>query len=140
MTLRTRTRIRRRGAATVEFAVVAVVLAGLIAGAIELTRVIQVKSYLADAVRSGGRQAAQPGATSAQVSSAVGTILANDGLAGTPTVTVLVNGVAADASTALRGDKITLTVSIPVGDSTWITPSYFTKTSTLSETLIVMHH
>jgi Flp pilus assembly protein TadG len=140
MTPRTRTRIRRRGAATVEFAVVAVVLAGLIAGAIELTRVIQVKSYLADAVRSGGRQAAQPGATSAQVSSAVGTILANDGLAGTPTVTVLVNGVAADASTALRGDKITLTVSIPVGDSTWITPSYFTKTSTLSETLIVMHH
>jgi Flp pilus assembly pilin Flp len=140
MMLRTSNSTRRRGAATVEFAVIAIVLAVLIMGVIELTRVIQVKLYLTDAVRSGCRVAAQPGATTAQVTSAVGSILTNDGLSGSATVTLLVNGTAADVSTAVRGDKITLTVSIPLGNSTYISPSYFTKTSVINETIHVVHH
>jgi len=140
MKLRNHNCTRRRGSATVEFAVIALVLAVLVMGVVELTRVIQVKSYLSDAVRSGGRQAAQPGATSAQVTSSVGAILANHGLSGTTTVTVLVNGTAANVSTAVRGDKVSLTVAIPVGNSTFISPSYFTKSSLLSETLVVVHH
>ena len=78
--------------------------------------------------------------SSDQYDADIAAILAKDGLSGTATVTVLVNGTAADVSTAVRGDKITVTVSIPVGDSTFIAPSYFAPTSVLTETLVVMHH
>ncbi len=129
----------RRGAATVEFAIVAIVMATLVMGVIEITRIIQVKSYLADAVRSGCRSATQPASSNAQVTSAVNAILSLHSVSGTPTVTVLVNGVAADAATALRDDKVTVTVSIAVGVNSVISPSYFTKTSDLTETLVMMH-
>ena len=125
---------RRIGTATVEFAVVAPILRVLMLGMVEVTRAIQVKNFLTDTARSGCRYGVQPGITTSKINSNMNSILANDGInPSDATITVQVNGATADASTAERGDRITVKVVVPTSKVGWVTPLFLPSTAVASE-------
>lgn len=130
-----RKRAPRRGTATVEFAIIAPILVALMLGMVEVTRAIQVKEILTDTARSGCRLGAMPGTTTQSITSNVSTILSNNGISATnATITVQVNGSStADAKTAVRGDKITVMVSVPISSVNWVTPLFISKLAVGSE-------
>src|SRR5690242_16742833 len=102
----------RRGAAAVEFAVVASLLFLLVFGIIEIGRAMMVMEMLNSAARNGARVGVLQGTSNTDVTNAVTGALANAGFNGTNTV-VQVNGQTANVNTALPGDQVTVTVSVP---------------------------
>src|SRR5690242_11633030 len=111
---RTIPRAGRRAVAAVEFALVLPFIAVFVSGMAEIGRAIMVRHVLNDAARKGCRQGALPNRTSANITSDVNDILTDNGIASAnATVTIQVNGVTADAFTAVKGDKIPVKVCIP---------------------------
>jgi Flp pilus assembly protein TadG len=134
-----RAETHRRGTAAVEFAILVPFLAVLAMGMIEVTRGVQVKDMLTDAVRSGCRLAIQPGTASATVQANINQVLTNAGIpTGDVTITIQVNGQTVDASTAVKGDTISVKIALPVDDVGWVTPVFFSGKSVESETLVMM--
>ena len=109
----------RRGATTVEFAVTSLVFFTLVLGIVEIGRALMVQHVLTDAARHGCRVGVLDGKATSDVSTAATAVL-NAGGAGSATVTVQVNGVVADASTAQSGDEITVLTSVPAGQISWL--------------------
>ncbi|HEV2968401.1 MAG TPA: TadE/TadG family type IV pilus assembly protein [Pirellulales bacterium] len=109
----------RRGAAAVEFALVAPVFFILLFGLIEYGRAVMVQQILTNAAREGGRVAILTTATSTSVKSAVTTYLTNAGISGaTPTVSP-------DPATATSGQTITVQVTVPFTSVSWLpTPQW----------------
>jgi Flp pilus assembly protein TadG len=98
----------------VELALVTPLLGGLLLGVCELGQALRAADILAEASRNACAYASRPGGSNANALSEVQTALANARLpSDSVTVTVLVNGVAADAGSANANDQITVTVSIP---------------------------
>ena len=129
----------RRGAAAVEFAILVPFLAVLAIGMIEVTRAVQVKEVLTDAVRSSCRLAIQPAATNAAVKANINQILTGAGItASYATITIQVNGKAVDVATAVQGDQISVRVGLPLAQVGYVTPMFFTTQNVESETLIMM--
>jgi Flp pilus assembly protein TadG len=128
----------RRGAATVEFAVVAPLLFVLIMGMIEFGSIMMAGQLVTNAARSACRQGTLPGATTATVTTAVTNALSAGGVK-SPTVTVKVNDVVADASTAKTGDKITVTVQVPLVENDWLPTPLFIKGGNASSTAVMLH-
>ena len=135
--MRIQTSLCRKATATVEFAIIAPILAALMLGMIEVTRAIQVKEFLTDTARSGARLAAQPGTSNSSIQSNVNAILTNDGISTTDaTITIKVNGsTSTDAKNAVRGDKITVTIQVPISRVNWVTPLFFPTTAVTSESV-----
>src|SRR5438067_1592621 len=104
----------RLAAATVEFALIAPILAVLMVGSIEFARAFLVKAVLTDAARDGARVAALPchsnvATTNTQVTTDINTILNDNNIDATKaTIVIKVNGVVADVSTANAGDQISV--------------------------------
>jgi len=109
----------RRGASTVEFAVVAPVFFAIVFGIIEVGRGLMATHLLSNAARAGCRVGAIEGRANSDISTAVVNTLTAQGITA-EAVTVQVNDGTADASTAQAGDEITVKVSIPVGKVTWV--------------------
>lgn len=127
---------RRIGTATVEFAVIAPILVALMLGMVEVTRAIQVKNFLTDTARSGCRYGVQPGISTQNIKDNINSILTNDGIsASDATITVQVNGATADASTANRGDRLTVKVQVPTSKIGWVTPLFLPSTAVASESV-----
>lgn len=122
----------RRGAAVVEFAVVAPVFITLVFGMIEYGRMVMVQQLIVNAAREGARIGVLDGATTAQVQTAVSTYLTNASVSGS---TVTVNP--SPPSSAGYGAPVTVTVSIPFSQVSWIpTPMFLTgKTLTASSVM-----
>ncbi len=117
---------KRRGAAAVEMAVVAPFLFAMVLGSIEFGRAMMVSNLMTSAAREGARVAVVPGGASSDVTTTVNSDLSSVGI--TPsnaTITILVNGTAADASTANSGDNITVKVSVPYSKVTWLPSTFF---------------
>ena len=130
----------RPAAAAVEFAVIAPILMVLMLGMVEVTRAIQVKTYLTDAARSGGRLAIQPGNRTQDVTANINTILNNNGLnSAYATITVLVNNTDLDVSRAQKYDQISVKIALPISKVNWVTPLFFSSTAVESETIVMMH-
>jgi Flp pilus assembly protein TadG len=130
---------RRRASAAVEFAVIVPFLTLLALGMIEVTRAIQVKDALTDAARSGCRQAIKPATASAAVQADINHNLTSAGIPNAyATITILVNGKTADALTAVKGDQVTVKVTVPVTKVGWLTPIFFSGQSVESEIVIMM--
>ncbi len=129
----------RRGAAVVEFAVIAPFLVAVTMGMIEVTRAVQVKDILTDAARSGCRLAALPATSNSAVTANVNTILTAAGISPSlATITIRVNGKVADVITATQGDQVSVQVAVPVDQVGWVTPVFFSRQSVESETLVMM--
>lgn len=117
----------RQGAAVVEFAVVAPLMILLTMGMMEMGRVVMVKQLLVNASREGARLAVLPEATTTEVQNAVEQELQASSINGatitlTPTV----------IESAPPGAPITIAISIPAADVSWIPKPMFTFSNTLS--------
>ena len=110
---------KRRGASTVEFAIVAPVFFLMVLGIFEFGRGLMVMHLLADAARQGCRTAISPGKATADITAVTNNLLKNENITA-QTTTVLVNSVQSDAVSAQTGDEITVTISIPVSAITCV--------------------
>jgi Flp pilus assembly protein TadG len=112
----------------VEFAVVASVFFVIVLGIIELGRGFMVLHLLTNAAREGARTGVIEGKTTADINSTVTTALKSQGVK-VDKATVQVNRADQDAAKAKQGDAITVVVSVPVGDVTWMPGGSFLKGS-----------
>jgi Flp pilus assembly protein TadG len=103
----------------VEFAVIALPFVIIIFGIVEIARGIMVQHQLTDAARVGCRVAVIEGRSDTDVNAAVNSTLAGMGISGAST-TVKVNDVTANASTASAYDEITVSVTVPVTQVSWL--------------------
>jgi hypothetical protein len=91
-----------------------------------------------NAARSACRQGTLPGATTDAVTQAVNDALAAGGVK-SPTVTVMVNDVVADVSSAAAGDKITVEVQVPLEQNNWNPQPLFIKGGKATATAVMRH-
>src|SRR4051794_17890585 len=110
---------RRRAAAAVEFAFVVPIFFLFVLGLIEVGRAIMVKHMLTNSARAGCRVGVIEGKSTSDISTAVLASLSGQGING-ETATVQVNDNVADASTANAGDEITVIVSVPTSNVSWV--------------------
>lgn len=109
--------IDRRGAATVEFAIVSIVLVLLIFGGIEMTRVSMLRHTVDHAAYTAARNAIIPGAKAEDVIATAEEHLNIIGLAG---ATVTVNPpVIEDESSVVE-----VQVRLPISENSFFTPEY----------------
>ena len=127
-------RKQRRGAAAVEFAVVAPVFFLLVFGMIEYGRMVMVQQIITNAAREGTRTAVLDGSTTSGTKTAAINAMA----AGNITITTSNVTVTPDPpSNAAYGDPVTVTVSVPFSQVSWLpSPMYLgSKTMTASTTM-----
>jgi Flp pilus assembly protein TadG len=104
----------RRGAAAVEFAVVAPLLFLLILGIIEIGRMMMVQQVVTNAAREGCRKAVLAGATEDQVYAVIDNYLTGSGISGhTRAVSPSLTG-------ATMGEAVTVTVRVSYDNVTWL--------------------
>ncbi|CAN5545613.1 hypothetical protein BH10PLA2_BH10PLA2_28410 [soil metagenome] len=129
-----RARSRRMAAAAVEMALISPFLFAVLLGTIEFGRAIMVSNTLTSTAREGVRAAVVPGGSSSDASTLINSNLNSMGIASAnATITVKVNGVVANASTATSGDDIDIKISVPYSKVTWIPTNIFMKsTATLA--------
>jgi len=120
---------RRKGAAVVEFAVVAPVLILLLLGMIECGRMIMVQQALTTAVREGARTAIVEGASASSAIDAAESFLAGAGITGGK-ITVTPSNTA----TAAHGQPITVAVVVPFAKVSWLPHPLFLGNAELSST------
>jgi len=125
-------RIYRRGAAVVEFAIVAPVLLLLVFGMIEYGRLVMVQQVITNATREGARQAVLDGATTTSVTTVVNDFLTASRISGA-VVTVTPN----PPSSAAFGDPVTVSVQVPFSQVSWLPTPMFLSTTTLSATTVM---
>ncbi len=125
---------RRRGVATVEFAVALLwILPPLIIGVWEVGRLVEIQQILSNAAREGARQAATGQFTNSQIQSVVTNYLARAGLPTTnaqvtvsdlgtvnPSGSPSGGGAGNDVSLAVYLDQLQVTVQIPFNDVRWV--------------------
>jgi Flp pilus assembly protein TadG len=104
----------------------------LVFGMIEYGRMVMVQQLITNASREGARRAVLDGATTAEVQTAVTSYLTNSSVSG---ATVTVNP--SPPSSAGYGAPVTVTVSVPFSQVSWIpTPMFLTgKTLTASSVM-----
>jgi Flp pilus assembly protein TadG len=127
-------RKQRRGAAAVEFAVVAPVFFLLVFGMIEYGRMVMVQQIIVNAAREGCRSAVLDGSTTSGVKSTTITAMAS----GNITITTSNVTVSPDPpSNAEFGDPVTVTVTVPFNQVSWLpSPMYLGgKSMTASTTM-----
>jgi Flp pilus assembly protein TadG len=108
-------RRKRRGAAAVEFAIVAPLFFMLILGMVEVGRLVMVQQIITNASREGARIAILDGTTHQNVLDKVNTYLASAKIKGATTTTD-----PSEPSTAGYGQPVTVTVSIPASQISWV--------------------
>jgi Flp pilus assembly protein TadG len=121
-------RRNRRATAAVEFAVVAPVFLLLVFGMIEYGRMVMVEQIITNASREGARAAVLDGATTSSVQTAVTSYLSSGSITGA-TITVAPN----PPSTAQYGDPVTVTVSIPFSQVSWLPSPMYLGATTLTQ-------
>jgi Flp pilus assembly protein TadG len=115
----------------VEFAVVAPVFFLFVFGMIEFGRMVMVEQIITNASREGARMAVlDPSTTSStswhdQIVSAVTTYLTNAGIPNVTSNCVTVNPNDPSASSVKPGDPVTVTVTIPFNQVSWLPTPLF---------------
>jgi len=125
-------RRNRRGVAVVEFAVVAPVFFLLVFGIIEYGRMVMVQQLITNACREGARRAVLDGATTNEVRTSVTTYLAG-GSINNPTVTVNPD----PPTNAGYGSPVTVSVTIPFAQVSWLPTPIFLGGKNLSATAVM---
>ena len=125
-----RSKVRRLGAAAVEFAIVAPLFFLFVFGIIEFGRVMLVKNVITNASREAARVAVIDGATSTEVEQ-VARKYSEAGTVADVTVTISPSNL----STATQGTPITVTVSVNFNDVSWLpTPAILKDLSVSGKT------
>lgn len=128
-------RRNRRGAAAVEFAIVAPIFFLMVFGMVEFGRMVMVQQIITNASREGARMAVLDGATTNEITTSVEEYLANAsiGAAASPTVTVDPD----PPSSAGYGDPVTVTVSVGFDQVSWLPSPMFLGGKTLSASSVM---
>ncbi len=125
-------RIKRRGVAVVEFAVVAPLFFLLVFGMIEFGRMVMVQQVITNASREGARVGVLDGATTSDVTGAVNTYLTNAGVQGA-SVAVTPD----PPSSAGYGAPVTVTVSVGFNQVSWLPSPMFLGGQNLSAVTVM---
>lgn len=120
----------RRGAAVVEFAIIAPLFFLLVVGCIEFGRALMVQQILTNASRVGAREAITLNSTESEVINATSSYATNASLSG---VVVSVNP---SPAAAQAGDMITVNISVPFGNVSWM-PTWFLGGTTLNASSVM---
>ena len=120
---------RRKGAAAIEFALVAIPFLFLTFTMVEFGRYVMIYQILTDASREGARRAVVESATPDDVEERVQNLLDESTLS-VATVDVSPD----DFSDLWLGDPVTVTVTVSYGDVSWISPIWIAGSPTLSAT------
>ncbi|NQT16868.1 MAG: pilus assembly protein [Planctomycetes bacterium] len=117
-------RRRRRGAAIVEFAVVAPLFFLLIFTVLQVGRMVMVQQILTNAAREGARRGILEQTTAAEVQTIVAGYLADTSISGATVA------VAPDSFSQVgRGDPVTVSVAVPFSQVSWLpVPGVFDNT------------
>ena len=119
----------RRGAAAVEFALVAPVFFLLVFGMIEYGRMVMVQQILTNASREGARKAVIDGMSSGDVETAVETYLSDVSITGATVTVTTTAPVAPDYA-----DSMTVNVEIPFDQVSWLPTPMFLGSKQMSAT------
>lgn len=123
-------RNQRRGATAVEMALVAPVLITLLLGMFETARLGMVSQLLTTAAREGCRIAVLDGMTQTDVQNRVDAVLTGSGIpVGTVTPTSASNS---DWTQATSGEPITVSLSVPYSQVSWLKATSFFPDVTIS--------
>lgn len=143
-------RTRRRGAATVEFAVVVPILLTFILGIIEIGRLVMVAQVATNASREGARYAVQGSADASTIDSYLRTYLSSAGLSNTAggnssavsTAFEYLAGsnwtVTTDPSAVASGTPIRVTVAVNFNSQSWLPTQFFVGNNTQVRGVAVM--
>lgn len=115
-----------------EFAVVAPLFFLLILGMIEFGRMIMVQQVITNGSREGARLAVLDGATTSEVTTAVENYLRNSAVNGA-TVAVTPD----PPSSAGYGEPVTVTVSVPFNQVSWLPSPMFLGGNTLNASTVM---
>ena len=121
---------RRKGAAAIEFALVAIPFLFLVFTMVEFGRYVMIYQILVDASREGARRAVVESATPAGVETRVQALL-DESTLGEATIAVTPSDSFEDL---WLGEPVTVTVSVNYGDVSWISPIWVAGSPTLSAT------
>ena len=113
---------KRRGAAAVEFAVVAIPFFLLVFGMFEIGRMMMVRQVLTNASREGARAVILESATVANVETMVTNYTASCAV---PGVTATCSFGAPDLNSVGPKEPITVTVSVPFSSVSWMPGAWF---------------
>jgi len=116
----------------VEFAVVAPLFFLLILGMVEFGRMMMVQQVLTNASREGARIAVLDNTTTADVTNAVDSYLSSGTISGA-TITIIPD----PPSTAGYGQPVTVTVSVPFDQVSWLPSPMFLGGNTLEATTVM---
>ncbi len=108
-------RPRERGAAIVEFALVAPVLIMIMMGVVQLGLLLHQQQGIHAAAREGARQGSFPDTTESEIEAAVAAALANINLANTPVVTITpanAGAIPCDETVNPRPENVTVKVTV----------------------------
>lgn len=119
---------KQRGAAAVEFAVVAPIFVLLLFGMIEYGRMVMVQQMLTNATREGARRAVLDGTTVSNVKTTVQDYLSS----GNITVNNSEITVTPDPSTAAFGDPVTVGLTVPFSRVSWLPSPMFLGNANMS--------
>ncbi|NLX94660.1 MAG: pilus assembly protein [Rhodopirellula sp.] len=125
-------RKNRRGTAAVEFAVVAPLFFLLVLGMVEFGRMVMVQQIITNGSREGARMAVLDGTTATDVLTTVNNYLSSAAVAG---ATVTVNP--DPPNTAGFGEPVTVTVSVPFDQVSWLPSPMYLSGKTLSACTIM---
>lgn len=121
-----------------EFAIIAPVFVTLILGMIEFGRVMMVEEILTNAAREGCRIGVLPGTTTGDVTTTVNNYLTNSSVpSSSATTSVYVNGGVASPSTAVAGDQIKVTISLPFNSVSWLPVPLFMGGKNLTASVVM---
>lgn len=123
---------RRRGAATVEFAIVAPLFIMLVFGMVEYGRMVMVQQLLTSAGREGARMGVLDGMTVDRVTTTVTSYLEDSSVPGA-TVTVSPSPL----SSARYGDPVTVKVSVPFDSVSWLPSPMYLGGKTLTSVAVM---
>jgi hypothetical protein len=125
-------RLKRRAAAAVEFALVAPLFFLLILGMVEYGRMVMVQQVLTNASREGARRSVLDGASTGEVTTVVTNYLASGSITGA-TITITPN----PPTDAEFGDPVTVAVSIPFSEVSWLPSPMYLGGKTLSASTVM---
>jgi Flp pilus assembly protein TadG len=125
-------RKKRRGAAAVEFAVVAPIFLLLVFGMIEYGRMVMVQQVLTNASREGARVAVLDGSSAQQVQDTVNQYLNSGSIQG---AAIAINP--PNPATAGFGDPVTVTVDIGFSKVSWLPSPMYLGGKTLTATTVM---
>lgn len=124
----------RRGAAVVEFAIIAPLFFLLVLGIIEFSRMLMVKEVLINAARGGAREAILAGATDTNVQTTITSYMSAAGISGFSW------SVSPDESTSPgSGTAMTITVTEPCATVSWTGFMNWFSGQSLSASVVMIH-